>query len=149
MYFLILILGFTPVQDSPEIKELAMLINSEAEGEPYEGKLAVGQIVLNRAHESGLSIPDIIHAKGQFDGVKTKRFKITQESLQAAREIMCGRVVLPNDYLYFCNPKTSTDSKWVAYLKSFPNEVRIGNHVFFQKPTISFKRWKRKQSGYL
>lgn len=51
-----------------DVTLLAALIQCEAGSEPYEGKLAVGAVVMNRLRSGryGSSIYDVIYAKGQF-----------------------------------------------------------------------------------
>ena len=55
-----------------EVYLLACIIEWEAGWEPYEGKLAVANVVLNRVRSSRFqqnTITDVIYAPGQFAGV--------------------------------------------------------------------------------
>ncbi len=49
-----------------DVTLLAALIQCEAGNEPYEGKLAVGAVVMNRVRNGGGSISNVIYARGQF-----------------------------------------------------------------------------------
>ena len=51
-----------------EVDILAALIQCEAGGEPYEGQVAVGAVVMNRVRSGGYpnTITDVIYASGQF-----------------------------------------------------------------------------------
>jgi SH3-like domain-containing protein len=54
--------------DADEVKLLAALIQCEAGNQPYEGKLAVGAVVMNRVKSGAYpsSIYGVIYASGQF-----------------------------------------------------------------------------------
>ena len=112
------------------IQLLARLIQSEAEDEPYQGKLAVGNVVLYRVNEDNTSLKDTILKKGQFDGVNTSNFNIqpSKDSIEAAKEVLNGRKVL-NDGYFFVNLKMASPS----WAKSSNFITRIGDHWFFRK----------------
>jgi len=82
-----------------DVDLLARLITAEANGEPYEGKVAVGAVVLNRvaAPDFPNSIPDVIyeHSNGtyQFEPVKNGRINrpASAESIRAAKDALNGR----------------------------------------------------------
>lgn len=109
---------------------LAHLIESEAGDEPYEGKLAVASVVLNRTRMDGESISGVIFSKDQFDGVDTNNFKTSpsNDSIMAAKEVLSGTNVVPDAYYFadlnLCSPD-------FAKLNTFV--IRIGNHWFFKK----------------
>lgn len=110
---------------------LARLINGEARGEPYEGQVAVGAVVLNRVKSSEFpnTISAVIYQKGQFSCVIDGQFnkKIDKDSTvyKAAEEAINGADP-SNGALFFYNPKT-TKSKWLFSLKTVKT---IGKHVF-------------------
>lgn len=114
-----------------ELQLLARLIQSEAGQEQYEGKLAVGNVVLNRARENNKSIENVIYEKNQFDGINTSNFYTSpnEESINAAKEVLNGKQVLEDDSYYFVNLKIASPS-W-AKEKTFV--ARIGDHWFFRK----------------
>lgn len=119
-------------QLSKDIMLLARLINSEALGESYEGKLAVGNVVMNRvkSKEFPNTITDVVYQSGQFDGVGTKYF--TQyphtDSIKAAIEAIEGRDITKGA-LFHVN-LNKANPKW-AYTLTFTS--RIGDHWFYKK----------------
>ena len=110
---------------------LARLINGEARGEPYQGQIAVGAVVLNRVKSSEFpnTISGVIYQKNQFSCIKDGQFnkKIDKGSTvyKAAQEAINGADP-SNGALFFYNPKT-TKSKWLFSLKTLET---IGNHRF-------------------
>lgn len=113
------------------VELLARLINGEARGEPYEGQVAVGAVILNRVKSTNFpnTIPGVIYQKGQFSCINDGQFnaKIEDETTvyKAAQEAING-VDPTNGALYFYNPK-KTKSKWLFSLKT---TTTIGEHVF-------------------
>ncbi|MFX4261344.1 cell wall hydrolase [Pelotomaculum propionicicum] len=108
---------------------LAQVIEGEAADEPYEGKVAVGAVILNRSESSQFpnSIPGVINQMGAFESVSNGQYQrpLSEESMQAAVDALNGQD--PSDgALYFWNPAKST-STWVW---SRPVVRTIGNHVF-------------------
>lgn len=90
---------------------LAALIYCEAGGEPYEGQVAVGAVVLNRVRSANFpnSISGVIYDKGQFGPAITGKLgrvlangKTTESCRQAAADALAG--VNPiGEALYFGN----------------------------------------------
>lgn len=88
---------------------LAALIYCEAGGEPYEGQIAVGAVVLNRVASGTFpnSITDVIYDSGQFGPAITGKLdrvlasgKTTESCRQAATDALAG-VNPVGDALYF------------------------------------------------
>lgn len=110
---------------------LARLINGEARGEPYEGQVAVGAVILNRVKSPAFpnTIPAVIYQKGQFSSVTDGQFDkaIDKDSTvyQAAKEALSGSDP-SNGALYFFAP-SKTKSKWLFSLKTV---ATIGGHRF-------------------
>ena len=126
--------------DQKQVELLARLIYSEANGEPYKGKLAVGNVVLNRAERKGVSLYKVIFQKGQFDGIRTSRFKYKykddksyQICIKAATELLNGLRVIPHTVEFFHNPITSTDTGWTKKISKYKHK-QIGNHLFCHNP---------------
>ena len=111
---------------------LACLIEMEAGGECYEGKLAVGAVVVNRRNSGafGSTIYDVIYAKGQFpgahNGLLDKRLaKGPSDSCrQAARDALSGVNNIGN-LVCFNNVRYANYSKYKEYMI-------IGNHIFYR-----------------
>jgi len=108
---------------------LARLIHGEARGEPYEGMVAVGAVVLNRVADSRFpnTIAGVIYQKGAFDVVTDGQINLppNDTSYKAAQDALNG---WDPTYgcIYYYNPATAT-SKWIW---SRPIIVKIGNHNF-------------------
>jgi N-acetylmuramoyl-L-alanine amidase len=108
---------------------LARLVHGEARGEPYEGKVAVAAVVLNRTADSRFpkTIAGVIYQPGAFDAVYDGQINLApdQSSLNAARDALNG---WDPSYgcVYYYNPATATSS-WIW---SRPIILTIGNHNF-------------------
>ena len=109
-----------------ELEILAALIQCEAGGEPYEGQVAVGAVVMNRVRSGGYpnTITEVIYASGQFVPASGGRMeslilnKTTRAScIQAAQEAINGACNV-GDALHFRRNNGR------------PGLV-IGNHVFW------------------
>ncbi|NUK31350.1 cell wall hydrolase [Parageobacillus sp. VR-IP] len=109
---------------------LARLVRAEAEGEPYDGKVAVAIVVLNRVDHPQFpnSIKEVIYQPGQFTPVSNGAINqpADAESIKAVEEALAYDRSKGYGSLFFYNPKTS-HSHW---LDSRPTTVVIGNHVF-------------------
>lgn len=110
---------------------LARVINGEARGEPYEGQVAVGAIVLNRVKNSKFpkTIAGVIYQPGAFTAVADGQINVPidpkSKVLKAARDALAGWD--PTDgCLYYWNPATAT-SKWIWSRKV---KLKIGKHWF-------------------
>ena len=89
--------------DADEVKLLAALIQCEAGNQPYEGKVAVGAVVMNRVKSGGYpsSIYGVIYASGQFtpalNGTVARVYnsgKISDSNYQAAQAAINGETTV-------------------------------------------------------
>lgn len=116
-------------EQSGDLYLLARLISAEARGEPYEGQVAVGAVVLNRVkHESfPNSIADVIYQTEAFTCIVDGQFDepIADSAYRAAQDALNGS---DPSYgaLYYFNPVTATS----AWIWSRPLIVEIGRHRF-------------------
>ncbi|AXF57333.1 cell wall hydrolase [Salicibibacter kimchii] len=119
---------------SEEKDLLSRLIHAEAKGEPYEGKVAVGAVILNRVADDQFpdSIHEVIHEVSpsghyQFSPVLdgTIHEPADEESKEAAREALTTDGE-GHEALFFYNPETA-DNHWNATQEELKV---IGNHVF-------------------
>lgn len=112
-----------------EFELLARVINAEAYSEPFEGKVAVGNVIINRVQHPKFpnTIKDVVYAPNQFTVVTNGHInrQVRPDSYEAAREALYG-VDRTQGALYFYNPRVSTSSFW----RSRPVTVEIGNHRF-------------------
>ena len=128
-------LGMTPKgnsgsgQGGGDLNLLARLISAEARGEPYEGQVAVGAVVLNRTKHPSFpnSLSGVIYQPGAFSCLDDGQFDqpVAESAYRAARDAMNGWDPSYGSIYYF-NPATAT-SKWIW---SRPLIVEIGKHRF-------------------
>ncbi len=120
--------------NSDDLYWLARIINAEAGGEPLLGKIAVGNVVLNR-RDSG-EYPNTVYGvvfdrRGgtQFSPVAMGTIYRTpsQASIIAAKICLEGYSV-DNKILFFMNPSIST-SNWIS--RNRPFAFVIGKHHFY------------------
>lgn len=117
-------------QNKDDILLLAHLIESEAGSEPFIGKLAVANVVLNRQKYDNKSIEEVIYQENQFDGVLTDNFKKepTEDSIKAAEQALAGVNIVPDAYFFanlnLCEPSFAKESTFIS---------RIGDHWFFRR----------------
>jgi len=55
-----------PLRDQDPVVLLALTVLGEARNQPYQGKVAVAQVVRNRMDEKGLSVADVVLHPWQF-----------------------------------------------------------------------------------
>lgn len=121
-----------------EVWLLACIIDWESNWEPYEGKLAVANVVLNRLRSGryGNTIQGVIYAKGQFSGVLDSNGNISErfaarlaagprssENMQAALEALSGKNNI-GGFTFFRSVKIANFSAYSSY-------TIIGNHCFY------------------
>ena len=119
-----------------ELRLLAAAIYSEARGEPYEGQVAVGAVIMNRVNSPLFpnTIGGVIFQAGAFEAVQDGMLPIltNAETLRAAVDAISG-VDPTNGALYYWNPVTAT-SRWIW---SIPITSTIGKHVFGTPPAAT------------
>ena len=115
--------------NTSDLNLLARIIHGEARGEPYNGQVAVGAVVMNRVRNSGFpnTVSGVIYQAGAFDAVKDGQFNLTPNDTakKAASDAMNGWDP-SNGAIYYFNPATATN-KWIW---SRPMTVTIGRHRF-------------------
>lgn len=107
---------------------LANLIYCEAGGEPYNGQVAVGSVVMNRVLSSVYpdTVVGVIYQSGQFSPVASGRLALalaegraTASCYQAADTVMSGTTNVGN-CVYFRTPVEGVTPKYT-----------IGGHIFY------------------
>jgi N-acetylmuramoyl-L-alanine amidase len=110
---------------------LSHIINAESGNQPLEGKIAVGNVVLNRVASSRFpnTVFEVIHQRGQFTPVSNGTIKLTpnEQSIIAAKLCLDGANTVGNA-LYFINPRYSPNS-WAS--RNRPFVATIGAHAFY------------------
>lgn len=120
--------GTTASRDE-DLYLLARIISAEARGEPYEGQVAVGAVVLNRVSHPSFpnTFAGVIYQKGAFTAIVDGQFNepIAESAYRAAQDALNGWDPT-GGAIYYYNPVKSTSS-WI-----FTREVItvIGNHRF-------------------
>lgn len=112
-------------RNSSELQIMAAIIECEAGGEPYEGQLAVGSVIMNRVKNPSFpnTIIEVIHQKNQFSPVRSGRFAIVlarganAKCTAVAQEILNGRNTIGAHFFRTVIP-------------SIQGTI-IGNHVFY------------------
>ena len=130
---------YNPTMDATdeEIWLLAVLIDWEAGNQPYEGKLAVANVVLNRVRSSRYpnSIESVIYQRSQFSGVsngsngpsstfssRLARGPQTNECIVAALDALSGTNNI-GEYMGF-------RALWSVDVTIYSDFAIIGDHVF-------------------
>lgn len=115
--------------NNTNIELLARVINGEARGEPYEGQVAVGAVVLNRVDHPSFpnSISGVVYQKGAFTAVDDGQINAAMyaSSRRAARDALNGWDPT-GGAIYYYNPQTATN-QWIRTREII---CTIGQHVF-------------------
>ncbi len=98
-----------------DVQLLASIISAESRGEPYEGQVAVGAVIMNRiAHPSfPNTLSGVIYQEGAFSclydgGINAA---VADSAYQAAREAINGSDPT-GGAIYYYNPAKTTN-KWI------------------------------------
>lgn len=122
--------------NSDDLYWLARIIEAEAKGESYNGKVAVGNVILNRVKSKDFpnTVYNVIFEYfgniPQFSPVQEGTIYNTpsQESIKAAKEAINGSRPV-GDATYFFNPSKAAGS-WIVKNKSYVST--IGGHTFYR-----------------
>ena len=115
------------VSQASDLDLLARAIYGEGRGEPYEGQVAVGAVVINRVLSSVFpnTLSGVIYQSGQFEPVSTGRLALalaenraTDSCYRAADEAMSG-VTNVGNCVFFRTPIPGLTG------------INIGGHVFY------------------
>lgn len=121
---------------SDDLYWLARIIEAEAGGEPYEGKVAVGNVILNRVKSKDFpnTVYNVIFEYfgniPQFSPVQEGTIYNTpsKDSMNAAKDAINGSKPVGNA-TYFFNPKKASGS-WITKNKAYVST--IGGHAFYK-----------------
>ncbi|HEY8450345.1 MAG TPA: cell wall hydrolase [Bacillota bacterium] len=112
-----------------EFELLARVINAEAYGEPFEGQVAVGSVIINRVLDPNFpdTIKEVIFQPNQFKVVENGQVDrpVSETAYRAARSALYGSDP-SGGALYFYNPATSQSD----FFSRLTVTARIGDHVF-------------------
>ena len=114
-----------------DLQLMARAINGEARGEPYEGQVAVGAVILNRVKDPNFpnTIAGVIYQSGAFTAVSDGQ--INQPIAEGSTVVKAAQDALngwdpTGGAIYYFNPATATN-KWIW---SRPLIKTIGKHRF-------------------
>ncbi|MDR2358091.1 MAG: spore cortex-lytic enzyme [Oscillospiraceae bacterium] len=114
---------------SGDVNLLARLISAEARGEPYDGQVAVGAVVLNRIQHPSFpsTMSGVIYQTGAFTCLVDGQFDkpVAESAYKAASDALNG-CDPSGGAIYYFNPKTATS----AWIWSRPVLLEIGRHRF-------------------
>ena len=116
-----------------ELRLIARVINAEARGESFIGKVAVGAVIVNRLRHPAFpkTVREVIFqcTNGIYEFTPVADGSINlepDEDAFRAAELAVRGVDPTNGALFFYNPQTARD-QWI---RTLPVTVAIGNHVF-------------------
>ena len=114
-----------------DLQLMARAINGEARGEPYEGQVAVGAVILNRVSHASFpnTIAGVIYEKGAFTAVSDGQINVpiaeSSTVVKAAQDALNGWDPT-HGAIYYFNPNTATNS-WIWSRQEI---TTIGKHKF-------------------
>lgn len=130
-------------QFSKQVKCLAENIYYEAGREPYEGKLAVAQVTMNRVNDERFpeSICEVVHQRNIINGVLVCQFTWTCLTVDKNKEkyaweesVIIARNALTNARMH----DTLANRKALFYHADYvqpgwnrPKIIQIGRHIFY------------------
>ncbi|RJX16918.1 MAG: spore cortex-lytic enzyme [Ammonifex sp.] len=117
------------VSNRDSVTLLARVIMGEAADEPFEGKVAVGAVILNRVQSASFphSVAGVIFQPGAFESVANGQIwrELTTEAVRAAEAALSGWDP-SGGALFFWNPYKPVS----AWIWSRQIITQIGRHVF-------------------
>ncbi len=123
--------GASKAGSTSDVQLIARAINGEARGEPYEGQVAVGAVILNRVSSSNFpnTIAGVIYQSGAFTAVSDGQINVPIDEgstvVKAAQDALNGWDPT-HGALYYFNPNTATSS-WIWSRQVI---TTIGKHKF-------------------
>jgi len=131
--------GSTMSMNDSDFAMFVALIFSESGNEPYNGKVAVAQVIINRIKSGNYpnTLEGVVYQSGQFgparNGALDKNLSLYnnggfqakghKESIQAAKDALNGADIIGS--------RTSFNGYSAEKDKGHKNAVRIGNHLFY------------------
>ncbi len=120
--------------DAADLYWLSRIISAEAQGEPFRGQIAVGNVVLNRVESAEFpnTVKGVVFDRQygvQFSPVASGTIynSPTASAVRAAKICLEG-YTLSDKMLYFYNPAIATSS-WIG--RTRPYIMTVGNHKFY------------------
>lgn len=124
----------TKIYSEEDLYWLSRLVHAEAENEPFDGKLAVANVIINRKYNDEFpnTIKSVVFDDNygiQFTPVKNGRIydEPAKESIEAARLALEGKNNI-GDCLYFLNPRKSKNF-WIVNNRKYYRTIEL--HDFY------------------
>lgn len=116
----------------PDIYLMSQIVYAESKGEPFEGKVAVASVILNRVLNPKFpnTIRDVIFQPYAFSCVVNGSIAVepSDDCIAAVYEAISGNDPT-GEALFFYNPEIST-CNWMNSVEKC-NTIPIGQHLFF------------------
>lgn len=115
-----------------DIHLMAQIVYAESNCEPFEGKVAVASVILNRLKypEFPKTVDQVVKQRGAFSCVRNGTIDVVPDDdcYKAVFQALKGEDPTEKA-IFFYNPKIAT-SQWMKNIGK-KNVRTIGNHVFF------------------
>lgn len=115
-----------------DIHLMAQVVFAESRSEPYEGKVAVASVILNRLTDCRFpnNVEGVVKQRAAFSCIRDGKINVSPDKkcYEAVKDAIRGKDPT-NHAMYFYNPKIAT-CKWMKNIRK-SNIKQIGNHVFF------------------
>ena len=115
-----------------DIYLMSQIVYAESKGEPFQGKVAVASVILNRVLDPAFpdTIEDVIFQPYAFSCVIDGKIAVipTEDCFEAVYESINGNDPT-GEALFFYNPDISTCA-WMQDIEK-TNTTSIGQHIFF------------------
>lgn len=115
-----------------DINLMAQIVYAESNCEPFEGKVAVASVILNRLKypEFPKTIEEVVKQRGAFSCVRNGTIDVVpnDDCYKAVFQALKGEDPTEKA-IFFYNPRIAT-SQWMKNIGK-KNVKTIGNHVFF------------------
>lgn len=115
-----------------DIHLMAQIVYAESNCEPFEGKVAVASVILNRLKypEFPKTVEGVVKQRGAFSCVVNGNINVVPDEVCYKAVFQALKGEDPTEKaVFFYNPKIAT-SQWMKNINK-KNVKTIGNHVFF------------------
>lgn len=129
------VIGYTEA----ELDLLRRLVNAEAFNQPFEGKVAVAAVVINRARQNGKTLDEIMHSRTKSGAChftvvcngQINRLPLQHDVGKAVEAALLGEDPT-GGALFFNATKHAGGRFWDGLRQKGWTEIRIGNQSFFK-----------------
>lgn len=108
--------------------EIAQVLTAEAGGEPFAGKIAVAQCILQTCEDEGIRPDEVLRVYAY----SKRRPEPTQEAIEAVQDVFDFGIVATTEPIKYFYAPALTDSEWH---ESQIYVMTINGHRFFKEAT--------------